>query len=248
MPELVAARWLTTLLTMAMVGALTPSCLTSQHRFTREAASVYLCELPTREVEPIRAVGGPLADIYGELTEKGFRTLAKRMGLRPGDTFLDLGSGHGKLVIAASKFYGVSSSVGIELSPSRHHIAQRALAASPAHVRRRCSMVCGDLASPGLIEAVGPTAVYVCNIMFSDDLTNRIALQLSAVTNLRVLAAVVPFALGSLPDFVADDSPALCEMSWGRGGRPTGMTIYHRIDDSGPHESPDKPHSTVACH
>ena len=248
MPELVAARWLTTLLTMAMVGALTPSCLTSQHRFTREATSVYLSELPAREVEPIRAVGGPLADIYGELTEKGFRTLAKRMGLRPGDTFLDLGSGHGKLVIAASKFYGVSSSVGIELSPSRHHIAQRALAASPAHVRRRCSMVCGDLASPGSIEAVGPTAVYVCNIMFSDDLTNRIALQLSAVTNLRVLAAVVPFALGSLPDFVADDSPVLCEMSWGRGGRPTGMTIYHRIDDSGPHESPDKPHSTVACH
>jgi hypothetical protein len=109
-------------------------------------------------------------------------------------------------------------------------------------------MVCGDLASPGSIEAVGPTAVYVCNIMFSDDLTNRIALQLSAVTNLRVLAAVVPFALGSLPDFVADDSPALCEMSWGPGGRPTGMTIYHRIQDSGPRESPDKPHSTVACY
>ena len=229
MPELVAARWLTTLLTMAMVGALTPSCLTSQHRFTREATSVYLSELPAREVEPIRAVGGPLADIYGELTEKGFRTLAKRMGLRPGDTFLDLGSGHGKLVIAASKFYGVSSSVGIELSPSRHHIAQRALAASPAHVRRRCSMVCGDLASPGLIEAVGPTAVYVCNIMFSDDLTNRIALQLSAVTNLRVLAAVVPFALGSLPGFVVDESLALCDMSWGPVGRPTGITIDHRI-------------------
>ena len=213
----------------------------------RRSYGAHVCELSARELAPIRAVGGPAADVYGELSSQGFRTLAKRIGLCPSDAFLDVGSGHGKLVIQACKF-GVASSVGIEMSPSRHSAAQRALAASPRHVRRRASMVCGDVSSTDvdLDYAVGSaTAVYVSNLMFSSELTGLIAKRFEAMVSVRVIAALVPFAHGSLAGFEADESLVMCEMSWAISGERTGVTIYRRaMPESTPDEAHVKPSVT----
>lgn len=238
------AAWLSSCLTISRPCAfLAPHHRTVPYR----TAHTQLCELSARELAPIRAVGGPAADVYGELSSQGFRTLAKRIGLSPSDAFLDVGSGHGKLVLQAGNF-GVASSTGIEMSPSRHSAALRALAASPRHIRRRASMVCGDVSSTGdgLDDAVGSaTAVYVSNLMFSAELTSRIAQRLEAVVSVRVIAVLVPFAHGSLAGFVADQSPEMCEMSWAVSGERTGVTIYRRaMPESTPDEARVKPSVT----
>jgi hypothetical protein len=58
---------------------------------------------------------------------RGFRALARRIGLSPSDNFLDLGSGVGRTVVQAALEFGCRTSHGVELSPSRHERAQRAL-------------------------------------------------------------------------------------------------------------------------
>lgn len=74
--------------------------------------------------------GGARAFSYGEVTTLGFRQLATRMALTPADSFVDCGSGTGRLVMQAHKEFGVKSSIGVELSSSRHRIALDLLAAS----------------------------------------------------------------------------------------------------------------------
>jgi hypothetical protein len=194
--------------------------------------AVRLCDLSLRESEPIRAIGGNDADTYGEMTAQGFRTLAGRMGLCPSDNFLDMGSGHGKLVIQACNF-GVASSSGVEISATRHRVAQRMLDASPPRARRRSSVVCGD-ASTACVDRT--TAVFLSNLMFSAELTSRIALQLETGMDIRVIGALVPFAPGSLPSFIEDKSLAMCEMSWSLRGARTGVTMYRRVLPPQTHE------------
>ena len=64
---------------------------------------------------------------YGEITTKGFRELAKRIELYSGDCFLDMGSGVGRVVVQAALEFGCRSSLGVELSMTRHQRAQQAL-------------------------------------------------------------------------------------------------------------------------
>ena len=109
-------------------------------------------------------------------------------------------------------------------------------------------MVCGDVSSTGvdLDDAVGSaTAVYVSNLMFSSELTGLIAQRIEAMVSVRVIAALVPFAHGSLAGFEADESLMMCEMSWAISGERTGVTIYRRaMPESTPDEAHVKPSVT----
>ena len=192
---------------------------------TSRGRIVRLCDLSLREAQPIRTIGGTDADTYGEMTAQGFSTLAGRMGLCPSDHFLDVGSGHGKLVVQACNF-GVASSRGVEISATRHRVAQRLLDASPHHVRRRSSVECAD-ASTACVDHT--TAVYLSNLMFSAELTSRIAVQLETGRDIRVIGVMVPFAPGTLPSFIEDESLAMCEMSWSLQGAGTAVTVYRRV-------------------
>jgi cyclopropane fatty-acyl-phospholipid synthase-like methyltransferase len=64
---------------------------------------------------------------YGEITPKGFRGLAERIELCPDDSFVDLGSGVGRTVCHAVLEFGCRRSRGVEMAPSRHERAQRAV-------------------------------------------------------------------------------------------------------------------------
>eukprot|EP00966_Prymnesium_polylepis_P241670 5588653-Prymnesium_polylepis.1 len=55
----------------------------AEWRVTDEAATL----------ESLRAIGGPNADRYGEITPRGFAALGRRIQLGSEDTFADLGSG-----------------------------------------------------------------------------------------------------------------------------------------------------------
>ena len=68
----------------------------------------------------IRAIGGNLAARYGEITPRGFRTLAARLEIGERDIFADLGSGVGKACHQAVQEYNVRAACGVELSKTRH--------------------------------------------------------------------------------------------------------------------------------
>lgn len=81
-----------------------------------------------------RAVGKTPAiqcteDEYGEIPqESALQLLSDPMvNLRSEETFLDMGSGLGRLVVDAAVFGGIHRSVGVELSPARHSASCSAL-------------------------------------------------------------------------------------------------------------------------
>eukprot|EP00966_Prymnesium_polylepis_P131372 3038771-Prymnesium_polylepis.2 len=79
--------------------------------------------LSREESDEIRALSGRQADHYGEITPKGFSELGLRLGLDSSDSFADLGSGTGKVVLQAVSDFGCRSGVGVELARSRHEVA-----------------------------------------------------------------------------------------------------------------------------
>ena len=103
----------------------------------------------TSEIEDlqIRAVGGENADMYGEITPRGFRTLAHHLSLAGTDVFVDCGSGLGRAVVQAASEFGVHRAIGIEFAPSRHQLARANLArAAPSDLAARVELLQGDCA------------------------------------------------------------------------------------------------------
>lgn len=71
----------------------------------------------------MKAIGGDFANVYGEITERGFARLAERMRLGTNDVFVDCGSGQGSIVMQAACKFGVRQSFGVEFAASRHRRA-----------------------------------------------------------------------------------------------------------------------------
>jgi len=65
---------------------------------------------------------------YGEITYEGMQALYPAMGLGKGDTFYDLGSGIGKLVLYVAMRGEVEKSMGLEVGDRRHRLAETAAA------------------------------------------------------------------------------------------------------------------------
>lgn len=62
-----------------------------EHLRSRLRAYSY-SSLPEDDVETIRSIGGPKADVYGEMTANGLRQLMTEISANKDDVFLDLGS------------------------------------------------------------------------------------------------------------------------------------------------------------
>ena len=105
------------------------------------------------ESQRIAAVGGEDAWKYGEVTPRGFSTLAKALQLGEDDAFFDAGSGLGRLVLQAARDFGVRRSCGIELSQKRHAFALQSLKSESADVSSRITLLEGDCADPSLWDA-----------------------------------------------------------------------------------------------
>jgi hypothetical protein len=119
-----------------------------------------------QEEEAIEALGGPEAATYGELTPLGFRSMAARLELCAEDSFVDLGSGLGRMVLQAATEYGVRRACGVELAPSRHTLAQEARDRAHESVASRVLLVEGDCAAEDVWhEHLGDaTVVFASNL------------------------------------------------------------------------------------
>ena len=161
----------------------------------------------------MEAIGGPDAALYGELTPIGFRKLATSMNLGASDSFVDLGSGLGRLCVQAAKEFNVSQSFGVEYAQSRHELAAELLADEDETIAQRVTLIQGDCADATLWASGGPldgvTVVFAGSLMFSSELMDRLARAIeSSATPPRIIAS-----LKQWPD----------EGDGGGGGPPRGF-------------------------
>ena len=70
------------------------------------------------------------AHVYGELTPAGVAQLVRATRMTASDSFIDLGSGVGKVVLQVAMLVPGIRSMGIELDSERHEGARRALRAA----------------------------------------------------------------------------------------------------------------------
>jgi len=183
-------------------------------RLAPRAGRIALSALNEEDAELVTGIGGERAGVYGEMTAVGFRSFARRFGLSTGDTFVDLGSGTGALVLQAAAEFGAQA-VGIELAHSRHQAALTALSTAPEEARSLVTFVQGDAASDAAADILDrATVVYCSNLLFDDALQARFAARLGgAGPQLRGFALLMPFS-HAVRGFVQAASPVLCRMSW----------------------------------
>lgn len=169
------------------------------------------------ETDAIREVGGRRADRYGEITQRGFTTLASRLRLGPSDVFADCGSGTGACVLQSVEEFDVARAVGVEFARSRHAVAVDDLALLPEPLSRRVTLSCGDAAAEhewapgGALHEV--SVVWMCSELFNDELMQRLASRITASGSVRACATLRKFPDG-LDGFRRHVLPERCEMSW----------------------------------
>jgi precorrin-6B methylase 2 len=79
---------------------------------------------------------------YGEVSISSFAAALTWVRPQPGETFVDVGSGVGKAVLAAAMLHPLEAAIGIEILDDLHDAAERALAGA-----RRPRAPCGPLAA-----------------------------------------------------------------------------------------------------
>mmetsp|Transcript_74361 Transcript_74361/g.174537 ORF Transcript_74361/g.174537 Transcript_74361/m.174537 type:complete len:215 (+) Transcript_74361:191-835(+) len=141
---------------------------------------------------------------YGEATFEGVEQIAAALHLDSESNFVDLGSGIGKMVIQAALQFGVKQSTGVELSPSRHCVAETIrernvhsdvnwkFLAVQGGLARVC-FVCDDIMTCPLNSA---THIYVASLLFSKEFLVRLGGRLSDLSGLRRVATLQPFPGG----------------------------------------------------
>lgn len=155
----------------------------SDSKQVRAAASKVGKELPIQCNE----------DSYGEIPQESAAKLFQNpmVNLQPGETFADLGSGLGRLVVDAALVANVKRSVGVELSTSRSSSACHALsnvtkALPPAETGWRAErhetgveLYQGNILDLGKDFLGQINVAYVANLCFRPDLLNAVAVKLS---------------------------------------------------------------------
>jgi hypothetical protein len=184
----------------------------------RRAARDGMCTNQFEEAA-IAAVGGEFAATYGELTPRGFSTLATHIGLMPEDRFVDCGSGLGRLVVQAAREYGCCASAGIEYAASRHDLAVANLKRQLVDrddLDPRVALHKGDCADADLWRAGNLnqcTVAFAANLLFDDSLNARLKRCLEEeATALRCVASLKAWPNG-IQGF-SKPTEVRCETSW----------------------------------
>ena len=184
------------------------------------------------EHEAMKGLGGGVASVYGEISAAGFSQLAERLRLGPTDTFVDCGSGLGRVVEQAAVDFGVRRSYGIEYAGSRHAAAcarleetseeggdgATASGGGASAARDSIRLIQGDCADGARWDASAggelsaATCVYICNVLFDDALNARLKARLEASPTVQRVAAFRPWPAGL--DGFGEPSVVQCETSW----------------------------------
>ena len=129
-------------------------------------------DLGQKEKEKIRIARS--SAVYGEITPAAAEKLIEYINFKPKDVFYDLGSGVGKLIIQAALLGGPKKLVGIELSSSRHKMAQTVLKQAQEEKllkAKNVEFICGDILKRSLDEA---TVIYTCSTAFPGPFFNKV--------------------------------------------------------------------------
>lgn len=132
--------------------------------------------------------GGCQEDAYGELPLDWALQMFKILELGANDTFADLGSGLGKLPIAAVVLGGARRAIGVELSRKRHQLACAALVkvsralelnlqSAPANRTARVELRLDDFLSENMTEA---SVVYASSVCFRKALMKMLGRRLAS--------------------------------------------------------------------
>lgn len=162
--------------------------------------------------------------VYGEVTTP--LRIFEALKLCSADTFVDLGSGRGQVVLAAaSSAMGPKAAIGVELVPARHLVAACALEQASSDKTSRFE--CGDALTT---SAVGDaTKIFLCNTTFGGALNDKFAASLASprAPKLERLATLAPLGENAL----AAGELHLAEVSaiaatWSPSG--TALYVYTR--------------------
>ncbi len=151
---------------------------------------------------------------YGEIMPAASVRLVDALRLGPDDTFVDLGSGVGKLVVTAALRSKVGRAVGVELGKDRHRDAVSAVRAA----------VDAGLLAPGVVELrnqdilrtslAGATVLYTCSTAFPYAFTKRLAQRVARLRR-RVRFVTLQELDCDVPGFALTEVLRL-DMSWAR--------------------------------
>ena len=158
------------------------------------------------------------AFVYGELTAVGVAQLIRAAGIGPGDRFVDLGSGVGKIVLQVALAVDGAMAMGFEIDGDRHAYAATALARAEAEgllAPGRCTFLHADLLTADLSAG---TVFFANSICFPPILLNAMARRIAALPGRRVFAT-----LSGLPPRLsaafAMHEQRTCQTSWSPGVR-----------------------------
>ena len=176
-----------------------------------------VCKYTDEELAAMKEIGGDFANVYGEITERGFAELGSRLSLGPDDVFVDAGSGQGSVVMQAVREFDVRRSIGVEYASSRHDRAVARLACEPSStgVASRVSLIqgdCADVARWTGAELSACTCLYTCNLLFDEALNARLKQCVECCPRIRCVASFREW-----PDGLAGFSAPYevrCETSW----------------------------------
>jgi hypothetical protein len=185
----------------------------------------------------------PSPSTYGEITTTGARQLFEHMGLTRslhGSTFMDLGSGTGKLVThACLELDCLERAVGIELDASRHAIGMDILKRSRRHeqvdyekIESVVHLYCGDMFDLDVLEA---THLYIASLCFTKEMMHALSTKLQKeAPKLQCVATLQPFPPAASEDSTSSTFALIqteyIEMSW---TKPFGCPVYfYRLENA----------------
>lgn len=124
---------------------------------------------------------------YGEMLPEGIDMLINALRFRKTDVFYDLGSGTGRICLQVYLTKHIRCT-GIEYVIKRHKEAQRSykLLGSPAEL----NFIRGDFLRKSWNDA---THIYMCNLCYSDKMTEKILEKTKECPNLRTIIAIKNF-------------------------------------------------------
>jgi len=192
-----------------LAGRMAPEDL--RLRAIQRAARDGMCTTAIEDAAMDR-VGGPHASTYGELTPRGFSALGQKIGLGPADTFVDCGSGLGRLVHQAVHEFGSRRSFGVEYAASRHRLA--VALCNTISDGNRVKLIQGDCADERVWRMCLSTCTvaFCSNLLFDRELNVRLQRCLESATSLRTVASLKPWPTG-LQGF-CKPYEICCETSW----------------------------------
>lgn len=177
---------------------------------------------------------------YGEIHPVGLFRVLRALKVKPGDHFVDLGSGTGKLAVLAWRLYNMHST-GIELVEGRHQAGCAALERLDRFrnlLRKHSGGEEGLQPEAGGVRLVygsffdfninNNNVVFVDNLVWRDDKNKKVLGFLEGLPKGTKIASGIKL---ENEDMFHEIKSVNVPVSWGEAGRQVPMYLYRKLGD-----------------